>query len=188
MIKEIIFDCFGVLTEDGWLAFMRRYGTESNSQALHALSHQVDRAEISYEQFLGRVTKLAEASEADAHRLITTSHHPNGPLFAYIEELQQRGYTLGIISNVGRELTEYLPEKYLSVFDHITLSYRVGATKPDPLIYETHLSQAGLSATEVVFIDDRETNCEAAAMLGMQAVVYQSTNQSRTELETLLKT
>lgn len=186
MIKEIVFDCFGVLTEDGWLAFARQFETEENSEELRYLNHQIDRGLLPYEQFLERVVELTEASRAQAHRMITTSHHPNEQLFAYIKELKAVGYELGIISNVGGELREFLAEGYLSVFDRMTLSYQVAAIKPEPLIYQAHLEKSGYEPNEAVFIDDRAVNCEGARMVGMEAIHYQNVTQIRRELDSLL--
>lgn len=186
MVKEIIFDCFGVLTEDGWLAFARQFETEENSEELRYLNHQIDRGLLPYEQFLGRVVELTEASKEEAHRMITTSHHPNEQLFAYIKELKAAGYELGIISNVGSEINEFLAEEYISLFDRVTLSYQVAAIKPEPLIYQAHLEKSGHRPEEVIFIDDRMVNCEGARIVGMKSIHYQNVTQIRHELDLLL--
>lgn len=186
MIKEIIFDCFGVLTEDGWLAFMNTFATSENAEDLRYCNYQIDRGLMTYDDFLQRVSELSGATKEEAHATITANHHPNKPLFDYIRTLQERGYDLGIISNVGSELSEFLPAHYLEAFEHITLSYQVGVGKPDARIYKTHLEKSGHHPNEVIFIDDREANCHGAAQLGIQAIHYKDATQTRTELETLL--
>lgn len=187
MIKEIVFDCFGVLTEDGWLAFIRLFETKENSEELRYLNHQIDRGLIEYEQFLGRVVELTEASREQAHQMITTSHHPNQQLFEYIGELKRLGHELGVISNVGSGLEDFLPAEYLEPFDRITLSYQVAAIKPEPLIYQAHLEKSGYNPEEVVFIDDREPNCEGARVVGMEAILYQNVRQITQDLNNLLR-
>lgn len=186
MINEIIFDCFGVLTEDGWQAFVRQFETKENKDELAYLNHQIDHGTIAYNKFLKRLTELTKASEAEAHQIITTNHHPNKPLFSYINTLKERGYSLGIISNVGSPLSDYVPAEYLTPFDIITLSYQIGATKPEPMIYEYHLRQSGSAPDEVIFIDDRAVNCEGAALLGIHTIVYQNNEKIKQSLELLL--
>ncbi len=186
MVKEIIFDCFGVLTEDGWLAFMHQFATAKNEEELRYCNRQIDQGLMDYHEFLQRVTELSGATKEQAHATITVNHHPNKPLFAYIKTLKEHGYSLGIISNVGSELSDFLPAEYLKEFENITLSYQVGASKPDARIYEVHLAKSGHQPEEVIFIDDREPNCAAAAQLGIQVIQYKNVAQIKNELGALL--
>ena len=185
VIKAIIFDCFGVLTEDGWLAFCHTYMNDSNQEALRYINHQADKGLVSYEQFLDTVCELTGAPRSEAHQVITTMHHPNKPLFQYIQKLKQADYTLGIISNVGDELTSFLPQTYVNLFDEITLSYHVHAIKPDPVIYNYHLEKLGLPAKDCVFIDDREPNVAGARQVGMQALLYKNVKELEGNLQQL---
>jgi putative hydrolase of the HAD superfamily len=182
MIKSIIFDCFGVLTEDGWLAFMAQYATDENAEALRYANHQMDKGLISYDELLETVCSTTSAPRDVAHKLITTTHHPNEPLFALIHQLKERGYILGVISNVGAPLSEYLPKEYLTIFDAAALSYQVGAIKPDPRIYQAYLEKVNLVPTECIFIDDREPNVVGAQDVGMGGIVYTTVNNLVTQL------
>ncbi len=185
MIKTVIFDCFGVLTEDGWLAFSNKYRTPENEEELRYINHQADKGLVDYETFLDRVCELTGVPKSEAHKTITTVHHPNVALFEYIQKLKNSGYRLGVISNVGDELGNFLPQKYVDLFTDITLSYQVGAIKPSPEIYEVHLRKSGISADEAVFIDDREPNVEGAKRVGMHGFVYQNPENIAAELEKL---
>lgn len=185
MIKTVIFDCFGVLTEDGWLAFCSKYRTPENEEELRYINHQADKGLVDYEVFLDRVCKLTGVPRSEAHQTITTVHHPNIALFEYIEKLKGSGYRLGVISNVGDKLSNFLPQKYVDLFTDITLSYQVGAIKPTPEIYEVHLRKSGISADEAVFIDDRESNVEGAKRVGMHSCVYKSIEELAKYLEDL---
>ncbi|MFO0971015.1 MAG: HAD family phosphatase [Candidatus Saccharimonadales bacterium] len=185
MIKAVIFDCFGVFTEDGWLAFCRQYGTDDIAEELRYINHQADRGRVSYEDFLDTVCKLTGASRGVAHEMITTNHHPNTALFTYAQELKAAGYKLGMISNVGSELNNFLPQEYVDLFDAVTLSYHVGVIKPDAVIYLKHLAELELPAEACVFIDDREVNVVGAQAVGMQAVAYTNIEQVKTDLVAL---
>ncbi|WP_435217953.1 HAD family hydrolase [Streptomyces sp. bgisy034] len=52
-------------------------------------------------------------------------------------------------------------------------SARLGLCKPDPAAYEHALAATGVDDSErVLFVDDREDNCRAAAELGMRTLHY----------------
>lgn len=185
MIKAVVFDCFGVLTEDGWHAFLHAFASEDNTEELRYLNHQVDKGLLSYQDFLTQICELTNASQEEAHRIITTQLHPNTPLLNFVKQLKTKEYALGIISNVGGGLDEFIPKEYLDLFDCITLSYQVGSLKPAPRIYEAHLEQAGLMPEETVFVDDRQRNVEGAEAVGMKGVLYRDFNSLTVELSKL---
>lgn len=185
MIKAVIFDCFGVFTEDGWLAFCREYSTKEIAEELRYINHQADRGIVSYEEFLATVCQLTGASKQTAHAMISTNHHPNTALFTYVTHLKKASYKLGMISNVGDELHNFLPQEYVALFDVVTLSYQAGAIKPEPAIYQRHLAEQGILPAEAVFIDDRQANVEGARAVGMHAFMYQNVAQLKADLATL---
>ena len=49
---------------------------------------------------------------------------------------------------------------------------RMHLAKPDVEIFQAVLKEAGLKADEVLFIDDSEENCQAAAKLGIGVCHY----------------
>lgn len=55
-------------------------------------------------------------------------------------------------------------------FRHTFLSYEMGVMKPQAEIYEKVIESLGVPASEIVFFDDLEANCEAARAAGMKAV------------------
>jgi putative hydrolase of the HAD superfamily len=60
----------------------------------------------------------------------------------------------------------------------------VGMRKPEPEIYELTVSRLGdVSASECVFIDDTDVNCQAAESLGMVAVHFVDSAQAIPEIE-----
>lgn len=186
MIKEIIFDCFGVLTEDGWLAFLGRYATKETEDELGLINHQYDRGQVSFKEFVAEVAAITGVDQAIVHKMVGTAIHPNYRLLEYIKELRTRGFSIGLLSNVGVSLSSILPHEFIEQFDTITLSYEVGAIKPEPAIFEAHLSKTGNLPEETVFVDDREVNCVGAKALGIQAVWYRNFNDARKSIEVFL--
>lgn len=74
-----------------------------------------------------------------------------------IIELYNRGYILGIISNVitSQEIPDWLKEDGLEkYFKSVALSSVLGIRKPDPKIYHYATSQAGVEPDHCVYIGD----------------------------------
>jgi HAD superfamily hydrolase (TIGR01549 family) len=74
-----------------------------------------------------------------------------------IEELQKRGYLLGIISNLigTREIPEWLEaENFSPYFKSVVLSSVFGKRKPDPSIYLEAARVAGVEPLHCVYVGD----------------------------------
>jgi putative hydrolase of the HAD superfamily len=96
-------------------------------------------------------------------------------------------YRLAVISNTDPIHMQHEEARY-PFFRHFPVrlySYRVGASKPNPLIYREALKACKVAAPEAVFIDDVAAYVEAAKQLGMLGVVYQSPEQLVAELAAL---
>jgi 2-haloacid dehalogenase len=74
---------------------------------------------------------------------------------------------------------------FMEWFDGHVISGFEGVAKPDHLIFEILLERYRLEPDKSVFIDDSARNVEAARELGMNAVLYRSARQLRTELHDL---
>ena len=95
-----------------------------------------------------------------------------------------RNYRLVLLSNTNAIHFEMLMETYplLHHFHSYVLSYKVGAMKPLPLIYQRAIEAAGCEPRECFFTDDIEANVEAAKAQGMDAVQFHSAEQIEAEL------
>ena len=71
---------------------------------------------------------------------------------------------------------------FLSYFPVHIYSCRVGASKPNPLIYKEALTASKVRAEETVYVDDVAAYAQAAERLGMGSVTYQSPEQLRAAL------
>lgn len=188
MIKAIVFDCFGVLTTDGWLPFKTKYFARDRQLLQQAtdLNKQADSGLIDYDDFTRGVAQLAGVSPAEASQQIMGTHVANQTLFDYIAGLKA-GYKVGILSNAAGD---WLPEMFspwqLGLFDAVALSCETGFIKPQSRAYETIAERLGVSVTECVLIDDQERYCSGAREIGMPAVVYRDIEQLKADLGILL--
>lgn len=96
-----------------------------------------------------------------------------------VEELHQRGYTLGIISNVitSRELLDWLEADGLTkYFKAVVLSSLFGRRKPHPSIYHEAVRQAGVEAERSVYVGDnfkRDVTGTREAGFGMVVILVE---------------
>jgi len=131
--------------------------------------------EYSYDQFVDDYKHIIVPNRDGEQGLLTAT------------ELGMRTFVLSNTSFLhasvifDNELLGTYPELYI-------LSYKVGAMKPDILIWKKLLDYTRLDPKACLYIDDIEAYCEAARSLGMSAFCYniQQHNLSR-ELRSMLK-
>jgi putative hydrolase of the HAD superfamily len=94
-----------------------------------------------------------------------------------LDELQKRGYILGIISNLigTREIPDWLvAEGFAPYFKSVALSSVLGIRKPDPAIYLEAARQAGVEPRACAYIGDnlkRDVTGTRAAGFGMLVIM-----------------
>lgn len=109
---------------------------------------------------------------------------PNPPMIEWAARLQRAGVRTGILSNIGDAIAEGIQARlpWLTAFDHATWSHELLMAKPEPAIF---LKTAELMDTEpanILFIDDKQENVEAARGVGMQAIQYTGQPAFRREM------
>jgi putative hydrolase of the HAD superfamily len=105
----------------------------------------------------------------------------------WVSELRSAGIKTGLLSNMPCDLVTHLRThcKWMDDFAFKTFSSEVRLIKPDAAIYEHTLQGLGVSASEALFVDDREINIKAARALGIHAIQFQSIAQLRDDLKAL---
>ena len=93
-------------------------------------------------------------------------------------------YRLLLLSNTNAIHFEMIEQNYplLRHFDHKVLSYKVGAMKPSPAIYQEALRHAQCRPDECFFTDDIPAYVEGARAQGIDAVQFQDAAQLESEL------
>ncbi|KAJ5413641.1 hypothetical protein N7509_000268 [Penicillium cosmopolitanum] len=72
------------------------------------------------------------------------------------------------------------------IFDHIYISGSLGMRKPDICCYEHVLKEIGLSAEEVLFVDDSAENVLAAQSIGINSILFQNHEQISSQIKDAL--
>lgn len=85
-----------------------------------------------------------------------------------IERLHEGGTRLAILSNAGFDFASGFRFSPLGqFFERVFVSAEMDAIKPDPAIYHEVAHELGIELTDMVFIDNKSINTDAAAALGV---------------------
>lgn len=209
MIKAIVSDFGGVLTTPLFHAFSRVQedsGLEVASlgkamarvqeeDGAHPL-YELEKGNLSEPDFLAALERGIEAEtgrRVELHEFSERywSHlHPNEPLIDKMRALRDAGYRMALLTNNVREWEprwrSMLPVD--EIFEVVVDSAFVGMRKPDPEIYQLTLERLGVPASEALFLDDIEVNCETARSLGMSDVWFRDNDQALADIDAALRT
>lgn len=188
MVKAILFDCFGVLTSDGWIPFKRRHfahDPQLNQQATD-LNKQANAGFIDAAAFIKGIAELANVPQQQVRRVLE-NNVADEDLFEYIRTTLRPHYKLGMLSNAGANmLGDLFTTRQIDVFDEIALSFETGHVKPEQQAYEQLAGRLGVDPGDCIFVDDQERHCAGAEAAGMRAIVYKDFEQFKAQLEPLL--
>ncbi|HTV54851.1 MAG TPA: HAD family phosphatase [Terriglobia bacterium] len=100
--------------------------------------------------------------------------HPNASTLEWAKRLKRENFGVAILSNMPQAVSDYLTANcgWLALFDRRVYSYAVGCAKPEPGIYEYCLQTLKVAAGEILFLDDRPENVNAAWKLGIHSLLF----------------
>ncbi len=183
MIRGIIFDFGNVICSFDVEIFLAKLheGSGLDMDTLRdrvygsRLHSRFERGEISPEEFHREVV-LRTGMDVPAGKLADWFSDIFTPLESTHRLIRalKGTYRLGLLSNTN----EWHFERYIRkvpvfpLFDAVTLSFEVGALKPEPGIYRDALRKLSLPPEECVFIDDIREYAEGASALGIRGIRY----------------
>lgn len=110
--------------------------------------------------------------------------HPAPAVPQWARQLRTAGLRVGLLSNMPVPVRDYIVNcPWLPEFDAETFSCDLGVCKPAPEIYRQALEKLATQASEVLFLDDRPRNVEAAEALGVHAVLFTGLSPAIREIE-----
>ena len=105
-------------------------------------------------------------------------------MFALIDELKAENIRVGLLSNIEKRYIKLIRDfGFYDPFDPCLLSGEIGVEKPDAKAYESLLNATKLLASDIVFIDDKKENIDAAKKMGIDGIIFTSPSQIRQELK-----
>jgi putative hydrolase of the HAD superfamily len=98
---------------------------------------------------------------------------PNLVMAEWAAKVRKSGLSTAIVSNMPSDIREYLRHlEWMPEFDQYTYSCEIKSVKPSAEIYLYCLEQLKLRPSEVLFLDDRQMNVDAAQQLGIESYVF----------------
>lgn len=188
MIKAVIFDCFGVLTTDGWKQLREEFFALDDKKMQHAfdIDKAVNAGYMDYNEFIQEIVNMSGLHESDVRSRLD-GLRPNESLLTFIRDELKEKVQIGLLSNAaGNWLGELFEPWQAELFDVKVLSFEVGMVKPDPAVYELILKRLGVQANESIFIDDSERYCVAAEGIGIHTIYHRDTSETIARIKELL--
>ena len=189
MVKAIIFDCFGVLATDIWLAFVDSLPEGTDLVQASALNKAYDKGIISDAQFIEGIHELTGQDPPLLKNLQSGQLTKNEALFDLIRKLKP-DFAMGILSNISSDwiTSEFLTAEEQTLFKAYVLSYEIGIIKPDPRIYILACERLRVAPHEALMVDDRELYVNGAREAGMNGILYEDLHSFKQQLNELLNT
>jgi len=191
MIKGIFFDVGGVLLthdiETFYMALSKKLGVdyESFMKIHHKHKKKLLLGKMTAREFSDKAGKTFKMDMCYSQwkTIYLKATPPNRKVLGIVKKLNGK-YVLGIISNSMEDCDAINTERGVYTgFNPVILSSRRGVAKPDKCIFELALKDAGLKATECVFIDDRESLLETPKKMGFHTIRYQNNMQLERDLK-----
>jgi 2-haloacid dehalogenase len=193
--EAFIFD-FGGVIFDWDPRYLYRKFFDGDTEAMERFLVEIDFFQWNLQQDEGRpfaeaVSQLSERFpqyteliRAYRERWEESIQGPIQPTLDILSRLKRAGYPLYALSNWSAETYQLIRPRYdfFDWFDCILVSGEARVAKPDPRIYTLFLEQIHRKAEECLFIDDSESNVQAAQQLGFQVVRFESPAQLEAEL------
>lgn len=166
--------------------FRRAYFLHNHMTNIGANSRAFDQAT---EMWRSVLSELDLVDRLDAFMAFVQSR-PRGEIsqtvVALLQHLKQRGWKLGLLSNMSAEnLRQIRSETCLSLFDATLFSAEIGCMKPEPEAFFKLAKALDVPIEELAFIDDSERSLSTAAEVGYTPLLFHSTEQLVADLKTL---
>jgi putative hydrolase of the HAD superfamily len=196
MIKGVIFDLGGVLV-DNPASDMRSYisnklgiSEKAFIERSSLLVSDFQKGLISEEEFWQKVTQRLVLREKLPNSLwkeaIMSVFSPKEEMLSLISDLQKLGIKIGILSNTEVPVVKYLQEIDFCSFDVAVYSCLEKTCKPERSIYLLTIERFGLKPNELVFIDDAMENVIAGQSIGLNCILFKTSDQVRADLMNLV--
>ena len=114
-----------------------------------------------------------EVSDVEILEAISNMFTPIEEMHGVLQSVRDTGRRVGLLSNTCVSHWNWIQRQRFSVmdfnFDSTILSFEVGSMKPQRTIYEAAEEAAGVPVNEILFLDDRHENIDAAESFGWRA-------------------
>ena len=112
---------------------------------------------------------------------------PIEPMIALQRELRRKGYPTFIFSNTNQLAVDHIRRTYpfFADFDGYVFSFEHQCMKPAAGLYAIVEKISGRSGPEILYLDDRLENIQAAAVRGWQTILHETAEKTLTRMQAL---
>jgi putative hydrolase of the HAD superfamily len=110
---------------------------------------------------------------------------PNQGAVQWAELLHHEGFPLALLSNMPLELSRHVTKSFpsLSTFEYLIYSCDYGSIKPELALYQNCLELLKAAPQDILYLDDRAENVEAATRLGINSVLFDTVEIAASRVE-----
>ena len=193
--KAVIFDWGGVLIDDpspGLVEYCSQVlgaSAQDYLQAYNKFGSDFHKGEIIEDGFWSKMCGQLHVATPENNSLwgeaFKAVYSPKEDVFSLARTLGDNDYKIALLSNTEVPAMRFFYEQKYDMFDALVFSCAQGCAKPQRRIYELAVERLGCQAAQVVFIDDKSEYTEAAKEAGLEAIVFESCGQIKTQLSQL---
>ena len=174
-MKTLVLDAMGVMfstaddVTDLLIPFIREHGGVAEAEFMRHAYLEASLGRMSSAQFWDAVgLDVADEDVYLARHVLMPGFHQ------FYEDVRPLAASICCLSNDVAEWASKLRRRFSlePLFEYWFTSGEIGLRKPDPQIYRHMLEELRLPAKEVVFVDDRIANVDAAASLGLTSLHF----------------
>lgn len=197
MIKAVVFDFGGVLSEEGFREGLKAIGRKNEldpddffktaNELIHQTGYVTGKAyESTYWKSLREKTGIT-GSDEELREEVMKRFIVRPAIIEHVKRLKSSGYIVAILSDQTNWLEE-IDEKnpFFHHFDYVFNSFRLGKSKRDPSVFRDVCSLMGLKPCEVLFVDDNAENIKRASGEGLATIHFRDINDFENQISKLL--
>lgn len=177
MTKVVLFDIGGVLInwKDQWLhqeisnqlqVPFKKIESKFNANLCSLFESKINETEF-WNLVLGSDNKID-------HKIISKTFLKmssiNYDFLNFAKSLKVNGNHIGILSNLTPETSMCIPNSLLDDFDYLFYSNSLKMSKPNAEIYQHVCGK--IQSKDILFIDDKQENLDAAKLFDMDTVLF----------------
>jgi len=184
----LLFDVMSTLVHDPFATEMPAFFGMSFDEMLKAKHPHAwidfERGALSEAEFLARFFADGRSFDGEGFvRCVAASYRFLPGIEALLQELASRGVPMHTLSNYPCWYRRVEARVRLSRYVAWTnVSCETGLRKPDPEAYLDAARRVAAPPAQCLFVDDRESNCEAARAVGMRALRFEGAEPLREAL------
>ena len=142
------------------------------------LEEEYEHGRVSSHQFANRLREHfgrpeSEVFDDEIVESVSNMFQPIRSMEGVLDSVRSAGYGVGLLSNTCLGHWTWIEQQQFAVmdfaFDTTILSFEVGSMKPDRKIYQIAEESANVAVEQILFLDDRQQNVDAARSYGWQA-------------------